>query len=43
MNCIKETNITCYFFDDIINTKMFSPNRIKTDKKSYRRYHYLLH
>ena len=29
-------NHTYYFFDDIINIKIFDPNEIKTDKKSYK-------
>ena len=39
MSRIKETNIkncTCYFFDGMINIKNFDPNRIKTEKNSYK-------
>ena len=38
-NKLKEINIknhTYYFFDDIINTKSFDPNKIKIDEKSYK-------
>ena len=38
-NKVKDINIkncTYYFFNDIINTKCFDPNNIKTDKKSYK-------
>ena len=40
MSQIKEMNIknrTNYFFNDIINIKNFDPNRIKIDKKSYKK------
>ena len=36
---IKDTNMkirTYFFFNDIINTKIFDPNEIKIDEKSYR-------
>ena len=36
-NKIKDINIkkhTYYFFDDIINIKIFDPNKIKIDEKS---------
>ena len=29
-------NHTYYFFDDIINIKIFDPNNIKIDEKSYK-------
>ena len=29
-------NRTYYFFSDMINTKIFDPNEIKIDKKSYK-------
>ena len=29
-------NHTCYFFDDIINIKIFYPNNIKIDEKSHK-------
>ena len=29
-------NCTCYFFDDMINKKIFNPNKRKKDAKSYR-------
>ena len=29
-------NRTYYFFNDIINTKMFDPNKIKIDEKLYK-------
>ena len=29
-------NLTCYFFNDIINIKIFDPNDIRVDKKSYK-------
>ena len=29
-------NLTYYFFNDIINTKIFNPDKIKIDKKSYK-------
>ena len=29
-------NRTYYFFDDIINIKIFDPNKIKTDEKWYK-------
>ena len=46
MGNIKEINIknrTYYFFDDAINIKDFNLNLLKTDKKSYKKYWYLLH
>ena len=36
---ISVNNHTYYFFDNIINSKNFYPNKIKIDKK----YSYLLH
>ena len=33
---IQPKNHTYYFFDDIINTKLFDPNNIKIDEKSYK-------
>ena len=39
MSSIKQINIksrTYYYFDDMINTKSFDPNRIKVDKKSHK-------
>ena len=33
---IQTKNHTSYFFDDIINTKLFDPNNIKIDEKSYK-------
>ena len=41
-NKLKEINMknhTYYFFDDIINTKSFDPNKIKIDEKSYKSIH----
>ena len=38
-NKVKDINIknhTYYFFDDIINTKNFDSNNIKSNKKSYK-------
>ena len=38
-NTIKDIdtkNHTYYFFDDIINIKIFDPNNIKIDQKSYK-------
>ena len=36
INKINIKNRTCYFFDDMINIKIFDPNLLKTDKKSYK-------
>ena len=36
-------NHTHYFFDDIINLKNFVPNNIKIDKRSSKKYFYLLY
>ena len=33
---IDMTNHTYYFFDDIANIKIFDPNKIKVDEKSYK-------
>ena len=33
---IEIKNRTYYFFDDMINTKIFDPKKIKTDEKSYK-------
>ena len=33
------TNRTCYFFNDMINTKNFDPNNIKIGEKSYKNIH----
>ena len=35
---IDTKNHTCYFLDDIINTKTFDPNNIKLDEKSYKNF-----
>ena len=35
---IDTKNRTCYFLDDIINTKTFDPNNIKLDEKSYKNF-----
>ena len=38
-NDIKDINIkthTYYFFDDVINIKIFNSNKIKIDEKSYK-------
>ena len=40
MESIKQINIknrTYYFFNDMMNIKNFDPNRIKIDKKSYKK------
>ena len=29
-------NLTCYFFNGIINIKIFDPDKIKIDEKSYK-------
>ena len=39
---INMKNRTYYFFTDCINIKRFDPNIIKIDKKSYKKYSYLL-
>ena len=36
-------NHTYYFFDDIINIKIFDPNNIELDEKVIQKYSYLLH
>ena len=33
---IEIKNRTYYFIDDMINTKIFDPKKIKTDEKSYK-------
>ena len=40
---ISKKNNTCYFFIDIINIKNFDANNFKTDRKSLKKYFYLLH
>ena len=45
-NKVKDINIknhTYYFFDDIINIKVFDPNNIKIDEQVVQKYCYLLH
>ena len=45
-NKVKDINIknhTYYFFDDIINIKVFDPNNIKIDEQVVQKYSYLLH
>ena len=45
-NTVKDINIknhVYYFFDDTINIKIFDPNNIKIDEKSYKKYSYLLY
>ena len=39
---INMKNRTYYFFTDCINMKLFDPNIIKIDKKSSKKYSYLL-
>ena len=43
VNDISIKNHTYYFFDDIINIKIFDPNNIQIDEKSLKKYSYLLH
>ena len=33
---VKDLGIKCYFFNDIINTTYFDPDKIKIDKESYK-------